>query len=69
MGVGSFWAEVDGFTAEFGGFLRCETCGLRGEVEARYWRVGWPKHCGYTMRWWTQRQVDAGEVAAFRSMQ
>lgn len=48
----------------FGGFLRCETCGTKrplGNVGAKL-ANGWPKHCGYTMRWWTRRQVDAGEV-------
>lgn len=48
----------------FGGFLRCETCGHKrvlGDVGDKL-AHGWPKHCGYTMRWWTQRQIDAGEV-------
>lgn len=52
----------------FGGFIRCETCGsqapMSGDRAGRYTRHGWPKCCGYTMRWWTQRQVDAGEVPA-----
>jgi hypothetical protein len=50
-----------------GGFLRCETCGASaalGDPAARVLGGGWPKHCGYTMRWWTQRQIDAGEVPA-----
>jgi hypothetical protein len=53
----------------FGGFLRCETCGDArplGDVGAKLTN-GWPKHCGYTMRWWTQRQIDAGEVPPVRS--
>lgn len=51
----------------FGGFLRCEHCGKRSALDddmdvRNYLRDGWPRHCGYTMRWWTQRQVLAGEV-------
>lgn len=56
-------------TAIFGGFLRCEDCGHRrqlGNLAANY-RDGWPRCCGYTMRWWTQRQVDAGEVPEMAS--
>ena len=49
--------------ADFGGFLRCETCHTTeplGNVSRRL-SGGWPRCCGYTMRWWTQRQIDAGE--------
>jgi hypothetical protein len=51
--------------AGFGGYLRCETCGTTrplGDPSDRL-RDGWPK-CGNhgTMRWWTQRQIVAGEV-------
>ena len=53
---------------DHGGFLRCETCGasrsLTAEKASRYMGAGWPKCCGLTMRWWTQRQIDAGEVPA-----
>ena len=55
--------KIAGDLTGFGGYLRCETCGHRqtlGNV-ANKLRNGWPKCCGYTMRWWTQRQVDAGE--------
>lgn len=51
-------------TAGFGGYLRCETCQRcqpLGDASEHYAK-GWPRCCGYTMRWWTQRQVDAGEV-------
>lgn len=53
--------------AHFGGFLRCEQCGHSAELGNPGRRVmggegGWPKHCGYTMQWWTQRQIDDGEV-------
>lgn len=49
----------------FGGYVRCETCGRRGELGdvPTYIASGWPKCCGYTMRWWTARQVEAGEDA------
>lgn len=54
---------MDSIAAElqvFGGLLRCTKCGLElplGEVGPRL-RHGWPRHCGYTMRWVTQRQLD-----------
>ena len=57
-------ATLSEATAGFGGFLRCERCGARGQVKSRYWSTGWPTCCGYAMRWWTQRQIDAGEVPA-----
>lgn len=49
----------------FGGILRCETCRhmkALGDVGAKF-DNGWPKCCGYTMRWWTQRQIDSGEMS------
>ena len=49
----------------FGGVLRCETCKriqALGDVGSKL-KDGWPKCCGYTMRWWTQRQIDAGEMS------
>lgn len=50
--------------SEFGGFLRCETCGTRQALGHVGFKLagGWPTCCGYTMRWWTQRQIDADEV-------
>lgn len=50
----------------FGGLLRCETCGreqsmCEGDAGSYLFR-GWPRCCGYTMRWWTQRQLDMGEM-------
>jgi hypothetical protein len=48
--------------AGFGGILRCETCRHVRPVSDGSTRTGWPKCCGYTMRWWTQRQIDAGEM-------
>jgi len=54
--------------APLGGFLRCETCRVTAPLGqariGRYLTTGWPRCCGYTMRWWTQRQIDAGEVPA-----
>jgi hypothetical protein len=50
----------------FGGFLRCEKCGATLDLDSgdagRYTSKGWPRHCNLTMRWWTQRQIDAGEA-------
>lgn len=44
----------------FGGILRCETCGhtrglgnIGNELQG-----GWPKCCGYTMRWVTDREME-----------
>ena len=47
----------------FGGILRCAgECGceqaLSEEQIVKYLRYGWPKCCGYTMRWVTQRELD-----------
>jgi hypothetical protein len=47
-----------------GGVLRCETCKnikALGDIGAKL-NSGWPKCCGYTMRWWTQRQIDNHEM-------
>lgn len=57
-----FDRAVDRITVEFGGELRCESCGYRRTPEGRYWREGWPVCHGASMRWWTQRQIDAGEM-------
>ncbi len=43
----------------FGGLLRCTTCGTErplGSVAGKL-ENGWPKHCGYTMRWITDREL------------
>jgi len=50
----------------FGGHLECQTCGRvasLGNVGGKL-RDGWPKCCGYTMRWVTQRQLDEREVSS-----
>lgn len=47
----------------FGGFLRCRTCGGTaplGNPGVRVTRTGWPKCCGHTMEWITQRQINEG---------
>ena len=45
-----------------GGLLRCHHCGgereLDGEKIARYFDEGWPRCCGQTMEWITDRQLD-----------
>lgn len=50
----------------FGGVLRCSTCGSTLPMEpgdaGRYTAKGWPTCCAYTMLWWTQRQIDSGEM-------
>lgn len=51
----------------FGGFLECQVCGSRrplGDPGSKLER-GWPKCCSYTMRWWTQSQIDSGEGPTF----
>lgn len=57
-----------GITESLGGFLRCETCRRTALTESdrgpSYFTTGWPTCCGYTMRWWTARQVRDGEVPA-----
>lgn len=62
---------IGGALSGFGGFLRCEVCGRErslGEADvSRYLGSGWPRHCGYTMRWWTARQIAANEVPEFRA--
>ena len=73
MKGGPMFKSTDQITAGIeeahGGYLRCETC---RRVESTrpddggpsYFTSGWPKCCGYTMRWWTARQIRAGEVSA-----
>ncbi len=48
---------------DFGGLLRCTVCGREeplGNIAGNL-RNGWPRRHDLTMRWWTQRQLDAGE--------
>lgn len=63
--MSSLQQSMSGALAGFGGILRCETClstAPLGDPGRRVTSMGWPKCCGYTMRWWTQRQIDAGEM-------
>ena len=54
--------------SSFGGILRCLTCGReqsleRGEAERRtYDGEGWPKCCGHTMRWITERELKEASL-------
>jgi hypothetical protein len=55
-------AAIAADLAPLGGILRCRTChGERplGDVAGSL-RSGWPKCCGQTMTWVTQRQLDEG---------
>ncbi len=63
-GIQGFARSLQGITDDHGGILRCTVCEREEPVEARYWREGWPKCCGYTMRWVTAREL-AEELAAF----
>lgn len=60
--IGAIGTSLD----QFGGFLRCEVCRRQQDMHkgdaGRYTGHGWPRCCDLTMRWWTQRQIDAGEV-------
>ncbi len=62
--IGKMYGAIDDELTGFGGYLRCETCGAVQPLGSPGEKVkhGWPKCCGYTMRWWTQRQIDAGDV-------
>jgi hypothetical protein len=41
---------------KFGGYLKCEVCGheLPLDHTVEYLTSGWPRCCGYTMRWITK---------------
>lgn len=59
----------DGFASlpGFGGVLRCTVCQREeplGDPDVRVYGGGWPRCCGLTMRWWTQRLIAAGEDRA-----
>lgn len=65
--VARFGESVSESLAGFGGYLRCRTCGYSrdlGDPGRRVMGQGWPKCCGYTMEWITQRQIDSGERPA-----
>jgi hypothetical protein len=56
-----FTASLDAIVTDHAGVLRCLTCGREEPVDGRYFSIGWPKCCGYTMRWITASQLAAGE--------
>jgi hypothetical protein len=58
--MGTIGAKLAGF----GGILRCEKCSATSELgdTGGHLANGWPTCCGLTMIWWTQRQIDAGEM-------
>lgn len=47
----------------FGGLLRCTVCGREAPLgdTSEHLRNGWPMCCRYTMRWITQRELDAAQ--------
>lgn len=49
-----------------GGHLECMECGhlqpLNEAAMAERLTNGWPKHCGYTMRWITARQEQGNDL-------
>lgn len=51
----------------FGGMLHCDQCGKERtmqEGDAGYYLFnGWPKCCGYTMRWITANEIEQGRAA------
>lgn len=42
--------------------LECDKCGHRREIGdvGRKFQLGWPTHCGYTMRLVTVKEVENG---------
>jgi hypothetical protein len=53
-----FYESAAAAIEPMGGFLRCEECQHQepiGDVAGRL-KNGWPKCCGYTMRWVTGRE-------------
>lgn len=64
MAVPSLNGVIANKLAAFGGVLRCGTCGSQrppGPI-GNHLTQGWPTCHGYAMTWWTQRQIDAGEM-------
>lgn len=47
---------TNGLVKMHGGVLRC-SCGREEPPKDEYFSIGWPKHCGYTMRWITAREL------------
>lgn len=59
----SKWQQDLGGLAQMGGYVECQNCrlkvGLQPEAIKNYLQNGWPKCCGQTMQWVTQKQIDA----------
>jgi hypothetical protein len=59
-GVMSIATKIGNDLQGFGGHLECTVCGREqplGDVGVKL-ADGWPKCCGYTMSWMTQRLLD-----------
>lgn len=62
--------DVPTFTGPFaavaatGWTMTCRYCRQHSDNVGTSLATGWPKCCDLTMRWWTQRQINAGEVPA-----
>lgn len=58
-------SKIGSKLASFGGHLECGVCGRIEPLGNTTNKLanGWPKCCGYTMRWLTQRELDAMEVS------
>lgn len=52
----------EGLYNKFGGYLKCNNCGkirpLSQETFVNYMVNGWPKCCGYTMTWKTEKILN-----------
>jgi hypothetical protein len=56
----SITASIAADLSQLGGILRCTTCGQErpvGDIAGKL-DHGWPRCCGYTMSWVTQRLLD-----------
>ncbi|HCS2945869.1 TPA: hypothetical protein OQU49_004493 [Shigella flexneri] len=60
--LASLKSDLEGIIPQHGGMLRCEACGKTQPPRGEYMSTGWPKCHNLTMHWWTQRQIDAGEM-------
>lgn len=58
--ISSIHETIAGELMGFGGLLRCSVCGEKehfGRIATNL-RSGWPKHCGFTMSWVTEKQLQ-----------
>jgi len=62
--IRAFQADLNTSLNAFGGELRCIECGrvtpMSEDDASHYTAQGWPRCCGYTMRWVTRRQIEEG---------